>query len=243
MRTRFARLSASLLALLFVVAMLPASTATAGPVGTWCGDKSNITVLGSSSSTGYKTTGYTGGGEYQPTQYGWWRRVSANAAQAWGTTATNRARAGALVADYLPGGRWPVTTGAVAQIAVDQPDMVLIQLGTNEYLTDVDPAAFEANLRQLLTDVRTSRPGVDVVLIKGWRVARSAPAYPWSQYGAVFGRVASSMGTALIDMQQLVDGSDLDTAHLYDADLTHLNDAGQSVLAAAAWLHLVSSTC
>lgn len=244
MRRRPAALTVLLLLLL---AVLPGSAAAGGAQGSWCADRSRITVLGGSSSTGYQTTGYVAGGAgtYQPTRHGWWRRVAEQAAGAWGTQATNNSRNGARTDDFLPGGRWPVTAGAVAQIRAEQPSLVILQLGGNEYLAEpqVDPVTYEATLRRLVGDIRAARPGVDLLIIISPRAARPGAVHPWTAYGAAMGRTARTLGAALLDMRQLIDGSDTDTAGVWAADGKHVNDAGQLGYAGAVWSQLVASTC
>lgn len=243
-RTRTSLLAVAALIGALFVGSIPASAG--GAQGSWCGDKSRITVLGGSTSTGYQTVGYVAGGDgtYQPTRNGWWSRVTANAQQAWGTQGTNNARSGALTSDFSAVGRWPVTRDAVPTIAQQQPSLVILQLGVNEYLNQVAPTIFETELRRLVTEVRVARPGVDLLFIVGWRVAKPGAAFPWTDYSSGIGRVARDMGGAMIDLRQLMDGTDSASAHfLYVSDGIHANDAGQLILAGMVWSQLVASTC
>ncbi|WP_198545464.1 GDSL-type esterase/lipase family protein [Amycolatopsis rubida] len=82
----------------------------------------------------------------------------------WNTTTKNYAHNGAMAADYLPGGRWPDTAGALADLTQRQPDLVLIDLGGNELISQTDPAVFKANLGKVIDTVRAARPGVDILL-------------------------------------------------------------------------------
>lgn len=235
--------TAALLALILGIVVAPSLTASAGPAGSWCVDHSRITVLGSSSAAGVGSTGYNGNGPYAPTRNGWWSRVSRNTQAAWQTQGTNNAMGGAVTADFLPGGRWPSTTGAVEQIRTERPSLVIIALGNNEYLNQINPATYEANLRALVTNIREARPGVDVLILQSWRPAKANPTYTFDKYGAAAFHVASSMGAGLYDLRQHMDPADTDAAGIYAPDKIHPNDAGHSIIASAVWSYLVASVC
>jgi lysophospholipase L1-like esterase len=227
------RFGAALAALTTAVVLLPSSAATGAAAGTWCGDRSDLAILGASSETGYGTTGYSSPDDgYTRTRYGWTRRLTETLHAEWGTNSTNYAHNGALVTDYYPGGRWDDTTTAVADIAATQPDLVIIDLGGNEYVNSIDPATFNTQLRQLVTDIRSARSGVDVLLLTypqfDW-----ASDYPWAAYADVIREVAVAQHAAMLDLRQHIDSSDTDRAGLWHSDGAHLNDAGQSVVSAA----------
>lgn len=240
-------------ALVGSISVVSAPAASAGGAGTWCASgKANLAILGASSETGYGTTGYPSGAQtYYPTTYGWTRRLSDLLQRAWGTTTENYSHNGALVSDYLPGGRWSTTTGAIADLATTRPTLVIIDLGGNEYWSQVDPAVFETNLRTMITNINTARPGVDIMLYLheeiSWPTAgntywpQSTPKYPWSQYAARIFTVASTIPTGMVDMRQFINPSNGNPAGLWTSDGIHLNDAGQSVVNGAWWGWLAAS--
>lgn len=227
--------------LLVLAAMLLAPTgATANTAGTWCGDKTHLAIVGASSETGLGTTGYSSPDDgYAPTRYGWTRKVAHNLNVAWGTSTTNYAHNGAMVKDYFPGGRWDTTSTATQDMAATQPDLVIINLGGNEYVNSVDPAVFDTNLTRLVTDIRTARPGVDILFLVYPTFAWPNTQHTWSEYTTIIGRTAANNQAALMDLRQHVDSSTHDTAGLWYTDGAHLNDAGQSAVAAALWGWLV----
>jgi lysophospholipase L1-like esterase len=234
-----ARLAALTLILLVVFAM----PATAAPLSNsaWCQDRASLVVLGASDSTGAFTTGYASPDEtYDETPYGWFSRVSGNAGMYWGTASNNYSRNGAQASDFLPGGRWPVTTGAVEQIRQKQPSLVMITLGGNEYLSGVSPATYQANLTQLVRDIHTVSPRTGVLLVALWHIARTNPPHQWWEYTNAMFNVAVSEVTALVDLTQYFPRSDLDTAGLFASDRIHLTDAGNMVVAATMWTWVVS---
>lgn len=152
---------------------------------------------------------------------------------------------------YPSGGRWPVTTGAVADLAKTQPALVIIDLGGNEYWTQVAPAVFESNLRTMIAYIRIARPGVDIMLYLHEEISwptngnvywpQPRPRYPWSQYAGGIVTVASTLSTGMVDMRQFINPSKGDPAGLWSADGIHLNDLGQSVVNGAWWDRLAAS--
>lgn len=241
------------MALAASITVASTSAASAGSAGTWCASgKASLAILGASSETGYGTTGYPSGVQtYYPTTYGWTRRLGDLLERTWGTTTKNYSHNGAQVSDYLPGGRWPVTIGAVADLAATQPALVIIDLGGNEYWTQVAPAVFESNLRTMIAYIRVARPSVDIMLYLHEEISwatngnaywpQSAPKYPWSQYASRIVTVASTLPTGMVDMRQFINPSEGDPAGLWSADGIHLNDAGQSVVNGVWWDRLAAS--
>jgi hypothetical protein len=99
----------------------------------WCTSHDRVAILGTSADTGYGTTGYPSTTEtYAPTAYGWTAKMSQNLTAQWGTTTANYSHNGAMASDYLPGGRWS-TTAALADIASTKPNLIIIDLGSNEF--------------------------------------------------------------------------------------------------------------
>ncbi|GAB3429777.1 SGNH/GDSL hydrolase family protein [Actinophytocola sediminis] len=241
------RAAAAALAILLVTILLASGEprrAEAAPLSnsTWCAYKDSLALLGGSSGTGYLTAGYSSAdGTYDPTTYGWWKRVAERADSAWGAESYNYSRNGASAASYLPGGRWPSTTGAVADIGAHQPALAIISLGTNEYLAQVQPGVFEANLRQLVDDIQTISPRTAILLAVQWTARVPSPTYSWEQYKQRIQAVAVSEITAMVDLRQyLPSASDPDWAKFYHPDRIHLLDHSHLVVAAAFWTWLFS---
>lgn len=217
--------------------------ASAAPLSTssWCQNRASLVILGASDSTGSFTTGYASPDEtYHPTTYGWPSRISYLTGGSYGTQTSNYARNGAQTSDFLPGGRFPITTGALAQIQAKQPSLVLITLGGNEYLNNISPTTFGANLTTLVREIHRVSPTSGVVLISLWHIARTNPPNQWQEYATAMFNVAVAEATALIDLRQYLPQSDQDTAGLYVSDRIHLSDAGHMVEAAVVWTWLIS---
>jgi acyl-CoA thioesterase-1 len=237
---RVAAIAAALLLLVTPVAVStssPSSYEVQSQVGSpWCPSKASMALIASSSGTGSMTTGYSSpDGTYAATAYGWWSRVTRQFNSYWGTTQTNYSRGSAHVSDFLPGGRWLITTGATADIAVKQPSLVIISLGTNEYVEQVPPTTFEANLNTLISDIRAAAPSTTIYLTTQWEVNMWNPVtYPYANYTAAIRSAAVNHGTGLMDLRQyIIPGTSADWPMFYHPDRGHLLDVGHMVVAAA----------
>lgn len=214
------------------------ATSDAAPIqSTWCAAHNNVAIIGTSAETGYATVGYPAtGSTFSPTQYGWAARFANSLHAQWGTNVQNYAHNGSMAADFLPGGRWSDTTGAVADIQAHQPDLVIIDLGGNEYNIQKSPAQFQADLNTLVDNVRAARPGVDILMSIYaefvWQPNQWSPptqSYTWAQYGSVIYGTAVAKGAALVDMRQYVPSEYSAVPPIptpWSADGIHLNEAG-----------------
>lgn len=216
-------------------------TASGSAFGTWCTDQSDIAVFGSSSETGYRLADYANeDGLYAPTRYGWVSKIGRSAQGQYGTTVRAYARNGAVSADFLSGGRWPLTVTAAADMAArGTDDLVLMDMGVNDAGTGVTPAQFAANLTQIIHDIRAARPGIDILLIVHWTI--STLPTPWADYAREIRNVAIANQAGLVDLRQDIESSAVDQAGLWDTDRYHLNAAGHSVVAARVWSWLAAS--
>lgn len=221
------------------------SSAAALTGSTWCQDRASLVVLGDSGSTGYATAGYSSPDDtYTWTPYGWYSRAIAEASSNYGTQGWNYARNGARTEDFLPGGRFPVTTGAIEQIGIHQPSLAIIELGGNDYLSQqtagTTPAVTRTNLINIVTQIQTASPRTAVLLVVIWEIAQPGIPYSWQSYADAIRDVAIDRGVAMVDIRQYIPRSDLDAAGVYAPDHIHLNDAGNLIFAAAAWTWLLS---
>ncbi|GLY68725.1 SGNH/GDSL hydrolase family protein [Amycolatopsis taiwanensis] len=147
----------------------------------------------------------------------------------------NYAHNGALATDYLPGGRWSDTTGATNDIAAKQPELVIIDLGGNEYISQVPPATFGANLKTVVDNVKAARPNVTILMSMYTELLwtpnpwASTKNYNWESYSAQIFNTAVQEGVALVDMRQHIPAAgsaDLPNPSPWNSDNAHLNDAG-----------------
>lgn len=249
-RTLGVVLAAAVAALLVLTPGSSPSTADAA-TSTWCGGRGKIVIVGDSLATGYGTTGYenaASGGRYQATSYAWparWDKKS-------NTTLINLARNGAMASDFIadgidgrPGG--PFEPTAVQKVKSAQPQLVIIQLGGNEYISDRDPVkTYEVNLRRLVWRVKQAAPKARLLLVRtyafDYRAADDAHLpydFTWSRYGSVMRSVAS--GQWYMDLTEYMPATRFNSAGLYVKDeygpnlAVHATDAGHIALFSAYW--------
>lgn len=252
MKNIFAALA--LAALLFVAggSATMTSTASAAPLtnSPWCANKDSIAIMGGSTNTGFQSSGYPANpgsyAGYYPTTYGWWSRVTTQLNAYYGTAddgvvfkSYNYARNGASAHNFLPGGAFPE---AMNDLATTKPNLLIISVGSNEYLGQLNPTQFQTNLTALIDAVYARTNSTAVMLAVQHEIGIANPTYTYSQYAQVIYNVAATRYAAVIDMRQVApsDAAGNNPAGLYNADKIHLSDAGQLVYAARYWSALVS---
>ncbi|MEY7971148.1 SGNH/GDSL hydrolase family protein [Saccharomonospora xinjiangensis] len=219
-----------------------ATTASTDPA--WCGDQSSIMILGDSHSTGYGLPDHPGGGSYAPTAVGWTSVLTRRASDEWGTITTVLARNGAMAADFGHGGRWEETESATDAVHDVQPALVIVALGTAEFVADLPPADFDEHYRDLVIELHTASPRTTVLLVvqpqAGTRLVPD-PVYPWQAYTAVIETVAADQGAEVLDLgEYLPAGGTPEAEELYLPDAVHLTAAGHRVVHAAVWTLLTT---
>lgn len=236
-----------------VVDAVPSDAASSSSA--WCTSHNNVAILGTSADTGYGTTGYpTDSQTYQPTVYGWTLRIANSLHAQWGTTVENYAHNGALAADYLPSGRWSDTTSAIADITTKQPELVIIDLGGNEFYSQTPPDTFATNLKTVVDQVKTARPGATILMSIYAELAwtpnpdASTENYTWTQYATQIYNTAVTEGIALIDMRQYIPpagSTNLPNPSPWNPDNIHLNDAGNLAEYGGfwGWTSSIASIC
>lgn len=188
------------------------------------------------------------------TKYGWATKLSDNLTAEWLTVTDNYAHNGAMASDYLPGGRWSSTTGALGKIAATLPPLVLIDLGGNEYWTQRDPAGLQTQLGQIVDQVRAARPEATVLLSiypeLQWRANEyaSTKRWDWSAYGAAIYNTAVTKQTALVDLRQTIPAAAdpvPTNPDVWTSDRIHLNDAGNLAEYGIwwGWVSSLASVC
>jgi len=229
------------------------------PVSTWCVSKANVAIVGTSAETGYAKTGYASTTDtYYPTTYGWTTRFSNAVHAQWNTTTHNYAHNGALASDFLPGGRWANTTGAVADMQTYSPDLVLLDVGGNEYQIQQDPALFQNNLTTLVNNIKAARPGVTILMNiyaefkwvpnQYTNPPNKAQVYTWNTYASIIYNTAVAQGEPLVDERQYIPpaaSSPGPNPSPWASDLIHLNDTGDLVAKGLwwGWVSALGSLC
>jgi len=236
------KLLAGLAGIITIIALsiVPASAQVAS--NPLCTDVSDLAIIGASDDTGYATTGYNNNDPvqgFQRTLYGWATGFADDAHASWGSTTHNYARNGAQVSDYLPGGRFPLTTGAVADMNTYHPDLVMLDLGGNEYYNQINPAVFANNMATLVDNIRAGSPNTVILLsIYAELQYPGKPTWDWNTYAGIIYNTAVTKGLPLIDMRQVIPyaGSTTRTSpDVWNADKIHLNDAGNRAEKAFWW--------
>jgi hypothetical protein len=227
----------------------PAADAAALTNSPWCINRDSLAVVGTSTNTGYQTTGYTLPGPnagYQPTTYGWYKRTTDQLNSYYGTADDgipfdhyNYSRNGASTHNFLPGGAFDIFSGA-KPLGTFNPNVLIVTFGTNEYLAQLPPATFQTRLNDFISNVYAATTATAILLVIQHEVGLNNPTYPWSQYASVIYNTAVAHQTALLDQRQVVPPSvynGASPAGLYVSNEApskiHLSDAGHMVYRAS----------
>jgi acyl-CoA thioesterase-1 len=106
----------------------------------------------------------------------------------------------------------------------DKPDLVLLELGSNDMLRGIEPASTEANLDAMLRKLTDAK--VKVLLIGMYAARNLGPDYV-TRFDAIYPRLAQKYGVALYPF--FLDGVALDEK-LNQGDGMHPNSAGVKVV-------------
>lgn len=230
-----------LTAILFILPAAPKASGAPLTGTSWCQNKDSIAVIGGSTNTGYLAT----------PQYAYWNRLTAQLNASYGVAddgqaflSYNWAKNGWSAAQYLPNGADAGAT--LALIGEKQPNLLIVSVGTNDYLAQRDPALFQNELDDLIDNIY-AQPGIITVLLAIQHEVGLKPpvTHPYNQYVTAIFNVAVARNAGLIDHRQRVPPSVYGTptstnpAGLYNtvetAPKIHLSDAGHMVYAATYW--------
>lgn len=170
--------------------------------------------------------------------------LSASAAAAGGVQVINAGKGGATAWTYL-------NAAKVRTIRDLAPQVVLHMVGSNDYAAGTIPADYRYYLEYWLGQIDepqhptvvTPWPPVHLLVHQQSRGDQTAPAYGWSQYGQAMRDVAqASRYTLFLDMSLngLFTGGPVDNDYsFYEADQTHLTNAGMTWLADMVFAKIV----
>lgn len=142
---------------------------------------------------------------------------------------TSLGRGGTYVAYGMAAQNWTATTIPTGQ------DIVIVQLGINDWFVPVVPATYRTQLDELLGRVRTANPTAKIYWLSAWMPAygvySQARQDMWQDHGEVTAAALTAVGGEMLDMDPT--GNRRASAP-YRADPVsgwHYNDAGHRALA------------
>jgi len=128
-----------------------------------------------------------------------------------------------------------IAAAIVSWLMIYRPSIILLHIGTNDFVKNDDPTQAPARLRQLLNLITTTLPGATVIVAQILPLPRSARlnaevvAYNATIPRMVQADVAQGKHVQYVDMYHAVPPSML-------PDQIHPNDAGYALMA-KVWLH------
>ena len=139
-----------------------------------------------------------------------------------------------------------LTVGDISLISMVDPHLVLHVIGSHDFEQNVSLATFKENLRARLREVFTAHAVCNQILVHApGRGDVLAPPNSWDSYGAAMLEVSREPEFALtvsyldIDEEMKLRGAPSpDPQGLLDADLFHLNDRGNRLVANIVCIHL-----
>lgn len=202
----------------------------------YCGGMGGIAVIGQSLCTGYGSTGYpVDAVDYQPTARGWWAQFEAAHTD---TTWYNFAHNGAMVSDFMPGGRWDAAVGAVEEIRATKVNRTIIVLGGNEFFQGIDPRVYRCNLTGLVQRLRGAAAGrIHIVSEYEFPAELAGGTYTQDEYRQTAALVAAVHGATFLDLSCHMPPTSENEDGYYIPDeygpgqSVHLTDAGHNKMA------------
>jgi lysophospholipase L1-like esterase len=133
------------------------------------------------------------------------------------------------------GGATPDVSQWISGIATTQPHLVLIHFGTNDYANNLGSATFRTNLQYLVNVIRTNcTSDPSFVLVAQPRASVASASEPWSAFvDAMKATAAADPKCTVVDLSTWVTSpfDDGDPLGLWNADNTHFEDKGHSLVA------------
>lgn len=141
----------------------------------------------------------------------------------------------------------PIDTPANAQllgrVAQLNPDLVIIELGVNDWYTNLDPATYKQNVLEIIQGIRDNTvPDPDFLLVAGYTLAQPGNnSATWQQYVNQLKAITNVQSdVAFVDLSQVANPG---TAFGYSStDQVHPTDAGHTLYAQMVYDGLVAAT-
>ena len=138
----------------------------------------------------------------------------------------NGGNSGYKAASFLPA----THSGTWDHIAAVSPDLVIVMLGTNDYVDGLD--TFTTNLDTVCGEVATQAPNASVLLVSQWAALDRGTA--WEPFRDAISAEASSRSWEHLDLYDLFgDVGDTSDTYALSDDGTHPNAKGGEAIAAA----------
>jgi lysophospholipase L1-like esterase len=127
----------------------------------------------------------------------------------------------------------------VPAVVADQPALVIIMLGANDWLAGIDPAAYSDDLTSLVKQIHDGSPGTTIKLVNEWNlspwdVSWATPTHPKSAYTEAMQTVAAQLQVGYTDVAPRLPLPRSAPAGLFAPDYVHLSGNGHLVV--ATWL-------
>lgn len=139
-----------------------------------------------------------------------------------------------------PAGRGGITSAMLTSanlgplVSSTSPDLVTVQLGVNDYRTNIPVATYKANLAAGVATINASQANrASIVLISAPETLHpGTPVAPWADYVAALKEVAADNGLLVVDLDQGMGSAVTSGGNgLWDVDQVHPNDAGHRLIA------------
>lgn len=142
--------------------------------------------------------------------------------------------------DTFVNGTTQATTLKACVSTMFNPDMLIINIGANDYMNNVVPATFQTNVSSIISTYRTQigSSTAPVLLVAYFaRYDITSPTYAWSQYVAALKAIAASTAnvefmdmTSFFAANQTADDADW---NIVDSGGVHLTNRGHALYAQA----------
>ena len=129
-----------------------------------------------------------------------------------------------------------LTSTTIGQIAALAPRCIIIQVGANDYGSNVNPATYKANMTSQLANLRSAINAPCLyVLVHQYRRGDTTPNYSWSAYANALNEIADASSDAMFINTEpyftAAGSPSPDPFDLLGSDNLHSTDAGHAMIA------------
>lgn len=129
-----------------------------------------------------------------------------------------------------------LTSTTIGQIAALAPRCIVIQVGSNDYAANVNPATYKTNMTNQLASLRTAiNTPCLFVLMHQYRRGDVTPTYQWGAYANALSEIADASADAIfVNTEPYFTAAGVptpDAFNLLGSDNIHSTDAGHAMIA------------